>query len=200
MAHHPTPTTTTTTTTTTAAATTTTTAGSATTTSGAAATTTTTGGELGAPEQNVVDAIVLAMLADGGDSPFGEPEARCLAEGLVREMGLERLASLGITAASVESPDDFLDTAPQEDVELFVDLTLGCIDFRALLAEQFGGLSPDSASCLADGISDGFIRAATLAGITGDEFAMEDNPELVGELFTLMAECLTPEELADLAG
>jgi hypothetical protein len=132
-----------------------------------------------------VDAIVLAMLADGGDSPFGEPEARCLAEGLVREMGLERLASLGITAASVE---------------LFVDLTLGCIDFRALLAEQFGGLSPDSASCLADGISDGFIRAATLAGITGDEFAMEDNPELVGELFTLMAECLTPEELADLAG
>ena len=110
---------------------------------------------------------------------------------------LEFCADKGITAEQVG--DDFLASAPQEDVDLFIDVTMKCVDFRSLLVAEFSqGVSQESAECLADGIPDEFIRVAAEAGIRDEEFALEDDPDLAGEIISLVAACLSPEELQNL--
>lgn len=153
-------------------------------------------------EQAVSDAIAAAILADAepGD-PYGEKEARCMGDSLVDELGLDRLLALGISADSVDSPEEFLRGAPNADVEAFIDITLDCVDFRDVFVEGMGAdVSTESAECIADGISDDMLRSMAMMGISGEEFDPTADPELAAALFGLVAECLTPEEISNLGG
>jgi hypothetical protein len=149
-------------------------------------------------EQALADAIALQLL-DDDDGLASVEEAQCYGEGVVSEMGVERLIEVGLDEAAVESgtsPAD-VELSPEE-VDALLEPMIDCIDFTGVFVDGLtsgsDGVSEDSADCIADGISDDTIRSAAEAGITGEEFDPASNQQMMGEIIDLMTECLTPEE------
>lgn len=163
-------------------------------------------GELSAAEQNLADAIKSEILADADpDSPLGEPEAECVSEAAVRELGVDGLLQLGFTAEG-ESPENILDNADADQRQLIIDLTLECVDFAGLLVEEIaadGGISEESARCIGDGLTDGDLLAPLVeSGLAGTDFedVVEQDPDTAEAFFNVFLECLSVEELTNLGG
>lgn len=165
------------------------------------------GGDSGEPltddEQAVADAVVEYIVADEDFAarPLTEDEARCLAETTVRQIGVEGLAEIGITADSVPSDNPF-EGASDDKVDAFVDAYFACLDIAEVFASGFadqGILSTESVECLTDELGKGdLLRGMLRASVAGEEF--DDDTELLARIIEIMATCLTAEEFADLAG
>jgi len=159
---------------------------------------------LSAEEEAVAAAIEARMEAEmGGDEdPLADAEARrCFSRGLVAELGIARLAELGVTAAGVGESDDVFGAMSDSELEEAAGVAAGCIDLAATFEAELvsSGVSASSASCLVDRLDgSGFFEAAFLAGMTGDE--SEPDPSLISALVAAASECLTPEELGIFLG
>jgi hypothetical protein len=163
--------------------------------------TTTTGGggeDLSSDEEELAAAIAGALLADG--APFAEGEAQCYGESVVANVGIDRLTDLGLTADAVAggtTPDD-IDLA-DEDVALLVDAMFDCVDVAQLFISGLAGdveISGPSAQCLADGIDESLLRDFIGATVQDEELDEAAATQMMAAMFGLMADCLTPEELA----
>jgi len=110
-------------------------------------------------------------------NPFAaEEDASCFAEGIMGEVGLERINELD-TGAGLEAGFADMTTAEQESI---VDSALGCIDFPAYMSEQLAtaGLTEDQASCVSEGLDDDLIKQLFLAQISGAD--VTTNEDLMG--------------------
>ncbi len=142
------------------------------------------GGGLSAEEQAKADEIAAELTADtSAENPFADEEAAaCFSEGIVGELGLERINALD-TGAGVEAGFADMTEAEQETV---ADLALGCIDFPAMMREQMAaaGLSEDQANCVAEGLDDDVLKTLFLAQIRGEDVASSE------ELMAVVMSCL----------
>ncbi len=159
-----------------------------------------------ADEQAVADALVAKMQEENepGD-PFAadEPAARCFADGIVAEFGLTRLAEVGVTADSVPPSEEVFGAMTDDEVGRAADLASSCADVEALFAAELAelGLSEESKECFVGRLEEvGFVRAAMIAGMRGEEFDVETDEELLGQMTEAAEACLTPEELNSLFG
>lgn len=162
------------------------------------------GGDLSAGETAVVDAIVAGMMDDpDSGNPFSDPEeGRCFAEGMLRDMGLARLAEVGITADS-ESPEDAFALMTEAEVDDLVDTAFECLDIDALMIEEFAnqGISEASATCVVAELNKvDFFRDSFAAGMTGSDDNPADDPEAMAAMLEAFTSCLTPAELGDMMG
>lgn len=161
--------------------------------------------DLSEEEQAFAD-LIAAQMVDDPDDVATEAEAQCYGEAVVADMGLDRLVAVGLDQAAIESgtgPDDV--ELADEDVDALVDSMMECVDFGAFFTASLveggeGGVSEESAGCIADGISDESIEAAARAGIEGDELDDSLEQAFLSEMLDLMSQCLTPEELQSVAG
>lgn len=162
-------------------------------------------GELSESEQAIADAIAIDMVSEPDlDDPFADTEAaQCFSEGIVGELGIARLAEIGITANSGD-PQAAFATLSETEIDTMVDLAFGCIDIEAVMAEQFAtdGISDDSALCMAKGFGEtDFYRRAFIAGMTGDEsYDPTEDSAFLATMITVATDCLTAEELAVIMG
>jgi len=135
-------------------------------------------GGLSAEEQAKADEIAAELTADtSAENPFAEEEAaKCFSEGLVGEVGLERINELD-TGEGVET--GFANMTAEEQGTV-ADLALGCIDFPAYMSEQLAGagLTEDQASCVSEGLDDDLIKELFLAQISGAD--VTTNEDLMG--------------------
>ena len=162
--------------------------------------------DLSADDQRLADAIAGQLTQDDESLPVPQAEAQCFGERTVNEMGSDRLAALGLDLAAVEagtSPSDV--DLNDNDTDTLLDAFIGCIDFGDVFTESLlegadGGVSEDSARCIAEGIDDDTIRKAAQAGITGEELSPETDAELLSDILKLMSDCLSPEELLSVTG
>ena len=165
------------------------------------------GGDLTDTEKALAAVIVEGMVDDTeGDSedPFSDPvAATCFAEGLVADLGIARLAEVGLTSDS-ESPEAAFALLSEQEVNDMADLAFSCIDIETAMAQQFetDGISNDSARCMARELGEtDFFRLAFIAGMTGNEaYDPSDDPEFLTVMLTVATECLTDEELAVIMG
>jgi hypothetical protein len=135
--------------------------------------------------------LVEGMVSEGAVT--GE-QAECLSRDLTDDELVEVL-----TAAFVDGDGTEVDAALYEPL---ADAMLNCMDFGALLVEQFaagGQLSQDSAQCLADAISEDLLRELIIAGMTGGETSAAE-ASLTREVMSAAPDCLTDEELSGLGG
>ena len=138
---------------------------------------------------------ILEGTPDDADIPLSDEDAACFASGLIDSFGAERMAG----ALQMEF-EEFMQDATESERLAVVDTMLDCIDFGAVMADQFGeGLSSDSAECLGDAFatSEGF-RTAIAASFGGSSTDPFDDPALLEEMLPAMLECLTAEELIQL--
>jgi len=162
------------------------------------------GGDLSESEAAVVDAIVAGMMDDPDPgNPFSDPESgRCFAEGMIQDMGMARLAEVGITADS-ESPEDAFALMTEAEVDDLVDTAFECLDIDAMMIAEFAdsGISEDSARCVVAELNKtDFFRASFAAGMTGADDNPADDPEVMAAMLTAFTECLTPAELGEMMG
>ena len=162
------------------------------------------GDDLSGDDQAISDAIFEQMVADTSpDDPFGETEARCFSDGVVRDIGSADLAELGMTAESIRAGTEPADVdLTDAQVDIMTDLMLECVDFRTVFIDQFAdeGVSDESAKCLADGFDDDFLRALAKAELSGDGSDPTEDPAQAEKFFNLITDCLSFEELSDLGG
>lgn len=162
------------------------------------------GDDLSGDGQAVADAIFDQMMADTApDDPFGETEARCFADGVVRDIGVADLAELGMTAESIAAGTEPADVdLSDQQVDVMTDLMLDCVDFRTVFVQEFAneGISDESAECLADGFDDDFLRALAKSELSGDGVDPTDDPAQAEKFFNLITDCLSFEELSNFGG
>ncbi len=162
------------------------------------------GSGLSDDEQDLADALAVSIMADNDpDNPFStEENAQCFAEGLVGTLGVARLATLGL-AADRESQEAAFAAMTTSERDAVVEVALECTDAPGLMAAEMEatGMSSDSARCIVDALGESdFFREAFLAGLAGEEFDPEVNPEYTALLLQAATECLSPEELGPLFG
>jgi len=160
------------------------------------------GGGLDSDEQAISDAIFNQIMADGTeDTPFGETEARCFSDGIAGDFTTAELLELGLSVENIEAGTEPGDVPLSDDqADRMTKLMTGCVDFRTLFVEEFtaGGVSDDSAGCLADGFDDEFIQSLAKAELTGQDSDPLQNPDQAQKIFELITTCLTFQELEQL--
>ena len=138
------------------------------------------GGGLSAEEQAKADEITAELTEDQSiENPFSDEEkASCFSEGLVKELGLERINELD-TGGGVEDGFGNMTTDEQGKV---ADLAIDCIDMQGYMGAMMAqaGLPQEQADCVADGLNDDLIKELFLAQISGaDVTANEDLMEII---------------------
>lgn len=155
--------------------------------------------QLTADEQAVATALDASIEAESAatDDPFTDVESRrCLAESVVREFGVARLAELGVTADGVVDSTVLFERMAVAELETIAVVSVECSDLESIFIEE-GGMSAGSAACFADRLTDeGTYADLILAGLKNEEPA--------NEIFVAMlaagSDCLTPEEFAEFFG
>ncbi len=157
-------------------------------------------GDGGDASAELVAAIAgeIATPDEPDDLPIPAENAQCMASDIVESIGVDRLNALGVTPESVPDELSEVDLSDAE-VATVVDIQLGCVDIRALIAESIvtgGGFSAESATCLAEAVPDGVLRDVGLAEIGGDaELAASSQAAFEAAVGGAAETCLSPEEL-----
>jgi len=160
------------------------------------------GGGLDSDQLAISDAIFNQIMEDGtDDTPFGETEARCFSDGIASDFSTAELLELGLSVENIEAGTEPGDVALSDNqADRMTELMTDCVDFRTLFVEEFtaGGVSDESAGCLADGFDDEFIQSLAKAQLTGDNTDPLQDPAQAETIFGLITTCLTFEELSNL--
>jgi hypothetical protein len=153
------------------------------------------GGDLSSEEQQIVDELKSGILEDETGLILTDAEADCAAVGILRAVGTDRANELS------DAPDGE-DNLTADEAEKSAAAMVQCADLRPLFVSSFteaGEISEESAQCLADAISDDDIEAILVAGFTGDEDAAALT-DVTRKITTVMGDCLTDEEFAEIMG
>jgi len=139
---------------------------------------------------------VEAMLTAEMTSDELSPEAvACLAGTFSEEDTLHSLIRATMTG---EDPT----TNPEFMALMIQVMTEDCVEpMEAMLVDEFvaGGMSADSAACVADRFMRGGLFASLLdTMLSGTDFPTD--PELQDQMMSAFTECLTPEEMQNLGG
>ncbi len=164
------------------------------------------GGDAGLSEDDQVlaDAIAQEMLASSAATEgVGAEEAACFGNGIVSEMGAARLAAvgLGVDALAEGASPDTADLSA-DDIDKMSKVMVDCIDFRAVITEQMvaSGVSEDGAKCIAAGFDDELIAEMAKASLEDPSGSSVTSDTVMAQVFSLMGECLSAEDLGNLGG
>jgi hypothetical protein len=150
-------------------------------------------------EQAVATALDASIEAESAatDDPFTDADSRrCLAESIVREVGVARLAELGVTADGVVDSTVMFERMTAGELETIADVSVECSDLESIFVEE-GGMSAESAACFADRLTDeGTYADLILAGLKNEEPA----DEIFVAMLAAGSDCLTSEEFAEFFG
>jgi hypothetical protein len=173
--------------------------------------------DLSAEEQAVAGSLSEAIVTSeglgemgglgAGAGPVLDPEAiDCISAGVVRDVGTERLAELGVTAEGATGGGEALTQLTVEEREQVADRILGCVDVEQVISDglEAQGLDPAIGGCLIDKLGEGTIRDMLVVGLSGEEVDLESDPEmgeaLMVAFFTCMPDDIDLGDLGDLGG
>ena len=138
------------------------------------------------------DALVDAMVADitGEEDPLtaDEAEARCVAERIVDQVGVDRLAAEGITA---ETTGDITEgNFSEEEIDTIVGTMFDCVDVQAsFAASMVAEVGEEAAACLGQGMTEDFAKRLFASSFSSED---EDFTALLADFTALYESCGVP--------
>lgn len=146
------------------------------------------GGDTASSDEEAAVDILAAELADGDAPnavPFDDEEARCTAEGLVDQLGVGRMAELGVETATGEVTQDPLTSMTDEESVAAFDVILECTDAEGELVDILisEGMSQELAGCVAGRYLETDLPRRSVMS--------EYDPELNAEIDAALAEAET---------
>lgn len=152
-------------------------------------------------EDPYVDALMSTFEQDES-LPLEEDQVRCLAEGVVKVIGVDGFEKAGVSpddikgGASLDSIDIFTDGQADEFLNLLFDGE--CFDFKKLLTDAFmeqgsGAMTEEQAGCMAEQFTkDDAFKELFAAGLKGDDSV--DPSAAMGNIFDVLSACDIPLE------
>ena len=128
---------------------------------------------------------------DLGGTDVSEEDATCLSDGLVDEVGTEKLQEYGLLNEDLEAQDDVTDVQMDEaDADAVATVFVDCVDAEQMIEDQFAGnlegLPEEQKQCVLDVIDEEKVKDIMSATFQGDTAGMQ---QLLQED---LAECLQP--------
>jgi hypothetical protein len=155
------------------------------------------GGEVSEEAQPYVDAFVdSAANAEEDELQLSSEQAECFGTRFVEIVGVDRLEDAGVT------PDDFGDDSDMDFSELGLTEDEGgeiydafgeCdVDIRQEFLASLGAdeeLSDEDRECVADAFDEDLLRRILVTTFVEGEDALENDEELMSDVFAVFAEC-----------
>lgn len=117
------------------------------------------------------------------DLPWGAPESRCIAHGVVRAIEPDGFDSLGVSPDDVERDADAIFTSDltEEQATAIADVTFDCVDMGAAMiasGDLPAGVDEESAQCFGERLEEAevFRRYAVESILAGSDAAGQDLP------------------------
>lgn len=152
----------------------------------------------GGSRQAYVDAMVESLLSDDDSFPVTEAQARCVGESWVNIFDPERLAAAGISPEDIASDsDDDNDLADlglsESEAGGLVDTFGDCgIDLTKAMVDSIGEdqtLTAEDRACLEGAFNEDFLRRLFVITLTQGDDAVEEDPQLMGEMMGALFAC-----------
>ncbi len=154
------------------------------------------GGDVSEAEQPYVDALIASAAEDEGeDIQLDEAQAECLAPKWVSILDVDRLEEAGIEPDELAEDDlEFSELGLSEsDGEAMFDALGECdVDLRESFIEGMladSDLSEEDRACLDEAFDDDLLRRILVAAFVRGEDALEQDDEIMGDVFAVFAEC-----------
>ena len=154
-----------------------------------------------AAEGPYVDAL-MATFEQDETLPLDESQVRCLAEGVVKVIGVDGFEAAGMSPADIEGGAslDSMETLTDEQANDFLNLLFDgdCFDFEKLLTDAFmeqggGAMTEEQAGCMAEQFTkDESFKELFAAGLKGDDSV--DPTAAMGNIFDVLSACDIPLE------
>lgn len=131
----------------------------------------------GGGDESQAKESIKASLLDNPDlagTELTDEEADCVSDGMVDDLGVEKLQEYKLLDDNAEviedaSPDDFA----AEDADALAGTIVGCVDVEELLNEQMGAtmeqMTDEQASCITDAFDEDTIKDIISAGFQGED-------------------------------
>jgi hypothetical protein len=154
-------------------------------------------GEVSEEAQPYVDAMIESFeSADADELRLDRAQAECVAPRWVEIMQVERLQEAGIEPEDIAGdadPDLSTLGLSEADGNALYDTFGECdVDVQALFIESFAAddeLSEEVKDCLAGAFDDDLLRRIMATTFVEGEDALDQDEELMGELFAVFSEC-----------
>jgi hypothetical protein len=134
----------------------------------------------GDEEAQAREALSTSLLESNADGTLevSEGEADCVADGMVAEIGVDKLIEYGILTEELETGDESLASQQleQDDADTAADVFVGCVDVQAVLSDSIaqgmgGSLEPEQVTCLEERLTDEVVREFLATVLAGDQAA-----------------------------
>jgi hypothetical protein len=151
------------------------------------------GGGLSGEEKDFVDSAMKDFDAKEAE-PLTEDQARCIVEGMVTGMGVDRLDEIGITPETFSSEGDspFPSGLTDDEADKVIKSFDSCFDLEELFLEASlsdASLTDEAKKCLTDAIDSDTIHKVFKVMLTEGEDALGNDPELTQALLALFTAC-----------
>jgi hypothetical protein len=122
-----------------------------------------------------------------------DAQAQCVADGLVDDLGVEKLQKYKLLDENLEVNNDANPTDMESgDAETLAKTVVGCVDFKKIFEEQLATsgteLSDDQKQCISDSIDED-----TLANVLAEGFQGK-TPDFGKDMQQDMMKCMTPSQ------
>lgn len=143
-------------------------------------------GEDDEAKENIKASVLDQESQVAGGTELTEEQAECFADGLVDEIGTEKLQEYGLLNEDNEIAENANPTDMEEgDAEAMADTIVDCVDMKQMIEDQVNtsaqtDLTEKQAECLSDAIDEDAIKAGLAASFQGET----TNPmeEMQGEM------------------
>ena len=140
----------------------------------------------GQDDQEASDAIS-ASIMESNDETFKvtQEEADCVGDGMVEQIGVDKLTDYGIITEDLKANDGIEDVKMSEgDASSAADVMAGCADIKELFTSAMGELPQEAQQCVEENLDDEVLHNFLTAVFMNDQ--EKGNQELMGAL----SECL----------
>ncbi len=138
-------------------------------------------------DEEAASQAISASIMESNDETFEvtQEEADCVGDGMVEEIGVDKLTDYGIITEDLEANDGIEDVEMSEgDASSAADVMAGCADIKGLFTSAMGELPEEAQQCVEENLSDEVLHDFLTAVFMNDQD--KGNQELMGAL----QECL----------
>lgn len=155
------------------------------------------GGDVSAEARPYVDALVASMQSGGeGEWSLTDEQAKCVAPRWINTIGVDTLKDAGVEPEDIgdDAGSDLDDLNLTEDQgNRLYDAFGECdVDIAAAFTASLGdddSLSEEDRECVAEAFDDDVLRRIMVTAITKGDEGLDQDQELLGELFAVFAKC-----------
>jgi hypothetical protein len=131
------------------------------------------GGDEDEARDNIRTAVLEGDAGVASGIELTEEQADCFANGLVDEVGVEKLREYGLLDENNEMVEDAqVDDMSAEDADETAGVVTDCVDVKELIQEELGGaggqLTDEQADCVLDAIDEDALEDALSAQLRGE--------------------------------